>query len=200
MRTKRLDGAITLAALGAAFSGVLSACGDSSEESGGAGGAAAGRGGGAGTRGSLGRGGAGGAAASAGRGGTSTGGAAGSAGSGGTSTGGTAGSAGKAGSSTGGAAGQDASSGACPATAPDDGSSCMDRGQVCTYGQLRCFCGGGGNPDWNCSSGDGGGTVGDAGGTCPPSEPADNSPCSSPGLQCDYGQNQCGCFGGGWRC
>jgi hypothetical protein len=217
MTTRRLQAAVSLAAIGAAFPGVLSACGDPSEGSSTeiSFGGTAGRGGGAGTRGSVGRAGTGGSAASSGSAGTSSGGAAASSGSAGTSTGGAAASGGKAGTSSGGAAasggkagasggavGQDAATeggGGCPASAPADNSDCNSRGQACQYGQVRCVCEGGGTPEWNCSSGGGGGSSGD-GGSCPPDEPNDNSPCSSPDLECDYGQNQCGCYGGAWRC
>src|SRR5262245_38582666 len=37
-------------------------------------------------------------------------------------------------------------------------------------------------------------------GTCPPMQPNNNSMCTSPGLFCPFGANQCNCFGGNWDC
>jgi hypothetical protein len=83
----------------------------------------------------------------------------------------------------------------CPGTAPTDGDSCdtdtdpgaMDGG--CEFGMTTCVCQGGGMQEWAC-------------GTCPATEPDDESDCdNSVNAFCSYGDTSCTCgFNDEWNC
>jgi hypothetical protein len=86
----------------------------------------------------------------------------------------------------------------CPGTAPMDGDTCdtdtdpgaMDGG--CAFGMTTCVCqggGGGGMQRWNC-------------GTCPATEPEDESDCDNTvNAFCSYGDTTCTCgFMDEWNC
>lgn len=64
----------------------------------------------------------------------------------------------------------------------------------------------GGAGGWSSGSSGAGGsagrgsTGGSTNGSCPSQQPSDGDSCSSDGTRCSFGNSECGCYGGAWRC